>query len=135
MARNVLLASISGHEQRTPHSTDLLSLLLHSLFADVFLSPSSLHLLCPSVGQDKTSVKTTHVPSSPFCLIGEVMVFLTQPQPTNFKTTEEVTFYFKISPSSTASGRIKIKQQVIPTTECCYNEGNPLNLHAGKLTR
>lgn len=72
MAKNVLLASIPGHEQRTPHSTDLLSLFLNSLFADDFLSPSSLPLLCPGVGEDKTSVKTTHVPSSPFCLLGEV---------------------------------------------------------------
>lgn len=63
MAKNVLLASITGHEQRTPHSTDLLSLFLNSLFADDFVSPSSLHLLCPSVREDKTSVKTTHVPS------------------------------------------------------------------------
>lgn len=73
MAKNVLLASITGHEQRTPHSTDLLSLFLNSLFADDFLSPSSLPLLCPSVREDKTSVKTTHVPSCPFCLVGEAL--------------------------------------------------------------
>lgn len=72
IAKNVLLASISGHEQRAPHSTDLLSLFLNSLFADDFLSPSPLPLLCPSVGEEESSVKTTRVPSSPFCLVGEV---------------------------------------------------------------
>lgn len=71
-AKNVLLASTSGQEPRTPHSTDSLSLLLHSLFADDFLSPSSLPWLCPSVGEDKASVKASHVPSSPLCLVSEV---------------------------------------------------------------
>lgn len=134
MAKNVILASTSGQEPRTPHSTDSLSLLLHSLFADDFLSPSSLPWLCPSVGEDKASVKTSHVPSSPLCLVGEVSHSF-NPAPSHYKNTEKVKSYFKISPSTTDSGRIKIRQQEIPTTECCDNEGNLLNLHAGKLTR